>query len=88
MKENKNGTLPLSKNGSLKVELVPIPSSDNPWRTKADYENDKKRDTIRFWTTIASLIISIISVTTTALVAITSIKNAGCNLKEAKKTSI
>ena len=54
-----------------------MPSGDNPWRTKADYENDKKRDTIRFWITISSLIISIISVVTTALVAITSIKNAG-----------
>lgn len=76
MEENKSSTLPLSKNGSLKVELVPMPSGDNPWRTKADYENDKKRDTIRFWITITSLIISIISVVATALVAITTIKGA------------
>ncbi len=24
--------LPLTKNGSLKVELVPMPGNDNPWR--------------------------------------------------------
>lgn len=77
MEENKNSTLPLTKNGSLKVELVPMPASDNPWRTKADYENDKRRDTIRFWITIASLIVSIISVVATALVAITTIKSVG-----------
>lgn len=70
-----NNTLPLSKNGSLKVELIPMPSGDNPWRTKGDYENDKKRDTVRFWITITSLVISIISVVATAIVAITTIKS-------------
>lgn len=75
MSDTKDGTLPLSKNGSLKVELTPMPSGDNPWRTKADYENDKKRDTIRFWITITSLLISIVSVVATALVAITTIKD-------------
>ena len=68
-------SLPLSKNGSLKVELIPMPSGDNPWRTRQDYENDKRRDTIRFWVTIISLLASIISVVATAAVAITTIKS-------------
>ncbi len=72
-----NNTLPLSKNGSLKVELTPMPSGDNPWRTRGDYENEKKRDTVRFWITITSLLISIISVGATAFVAISTIKNVG-----------
>ena len=54
-----------------------MPASDNPWRTKGDYENDKKRDTVRFWMTIISLVISIISVVATAFVAITTIKSVG-----------
>jgi len=72
---NEDKNLPLTENGSLKVELVPMPSGDNPWRTRADYENDKKRDTVRFWLTIASLFISIISVVATTVVAIHTIKN-------------
>jgi hypothetical protein len=75
--ESSSKELPLTKNGSLKVELVPMPSGDNPWRTRADYENDKKRDAIRFWITIASLIVSIVSVVATTVVAITTIKGIG-----------
>ena len=71
MKEEK---LPLTKNGALKVELIPMPASDNPWRTKADYLAEQKRDTIRYRITIASLIISIISVVVTALIAINTIQ--------------
>ena len=73
--DTEHSVLPLSKNGSLKVELIPMPSGDNPWRTKGDYENDKKRDTVRFWITITSLIVSIISVVATAVVAIITIKS-------------
>ena len=73
--DTEHSALPLSKNGSLKVELIPMPSGDNPWRTKGDYENDKKRDTVRFWITITSLIVSIISVVATAVVAIITIKS-------------
>jgi len=67
--------LPLSKNGSLKVELIPMPSGDNPWRTRGDYINEQKRDTVRFWVTIGSLVISIISVVATAVIAIVTIKS-------------
>lgn len=69
--------LPLTENGSLKVELVQMPSGDNPWRTKGDYKHEQKRDTIRFWVTIISMIISIISVVATAAIAIVTIRNAG-----------
>lgn len=47
--------LPMTQNGGLKVELVPMPSGDNPWRTRADYENEQRRDSVRFWITILSL---------------------------------
>jgi len=74
-KKTQHSGLPLSKNGSLKVELIPMPSGDNPWRTRGDYINEQKRDTIRFWVTIASLVISIISVVATAVIAIVTIKS-------------
>lgn len=69
--------LPLTQNGSLRVELVPVPSGDNPWRTRGDYDKEQRRETIRFWITIVSLIVSIMSVVATAAVAIVTIKNAG-----------
>jgi len=62
--------LPTTQNGSLKVELVPMPSGDNPWRTLGDYRKEQRRDTVHFWITIASLIISTISVVATATIAI------------------
>lgn len=68
--------LPMTQNGGLKVELVPMPSGDDPWRTRADYEKEQRRDTVRFWITILSLVISIISVVVTAAVAIVTIRNA------------
>lgn len=68
--------LPVTQNGGLKVELVPMPSGDDPWRTRADYEKEQRRDTVRFWITILSLVISIISVVVTAAVAIVTIRNA------------
>ena len=40
--------LPTTRNGSLKVELVPMPSVDDPWRTKADYLKEQRRDRTRF----------------------------------------
>jgi hypothetical protein len=69
--------LPMTQNGGLRVELIPMPSGDNPWRTRGDYEKEQRRDTVRFWITIASLIISIISVVATAAVAIVTIRSAG-----------
>jgi hypothetical protein len=68
--------LPLTQNGKLGVELIPMPSGDNPWRTQGDYRREQRRDSIRFWLTIATLIVSIISVAATATVAIVSVRNA------------
>lgn len=67
--------LPLTANGGLKVELVPMPGGDNPWRTRADYLVEQSRDTRRFYITMATMIISIISVALTAWIAIETIKN-------------
>jgi len=67
--------LPTTRNGSLKVELVPMPSVDDPWRTKADYLKEQRRDTTRFLITIASLILSIIGVAATAVVAVAAVKS-------------
>ena len=69
--------LPTTQNGGLRVELVPMPSGDNPWRTRGDYEKEQKRDTIRFWITIASLVVSILSIVATAVIAIVTIRSAG-----------
>ena len=68
--------LPLTDNKGLRVELIPMPSGDNPWRTQSDYQKEQNRDTIRFWVTIATLIVSIISVAATAVIAIVTIRNA------------
>lgn len=68
--------LPLTQNGGIKVELIPMPSGENPWRTRADYESELRRDTFRFWVTIGTLIVSIISVAITAIIAITKIEGA------------
>ena len=66
--------LPVTDNGGLRVELVPMPAGDNPWRTQGDYMQEQRRETIRFWMTIASLGISIISVAATTAVAIWTIR--------------
>lgn len=66
---------PKTNNEALKVELVPMPSGDNPWRTREDYEEEQRQNNIKFWVTIISLIISIISVVATSAVAIMTIKN-------------
>jgi hypothetical protein len=71
--------LPLIDSGPkarLRVELIPMPSGDNPWRTGDDYQREQKRDTIRFWLTIASLIVAIISVAATTVTAICAIRHA------------
>ena len=67
--------LPIDNDEALRVKLVPMPGGDNPWRTRADYVCEQRRDTIRFWVTIASLIISIIGVIATAAVAILTIRS-------------
>jgi len=66
---------PMTKNEALKVELVPMPSGDNPWRTRGDYEKEQRQNSTRFIITIVSLIISIISVVATSAVAIVTIRN-------------
>ncbi len=66
--------LPLTNDGALKVKLVPMPAGDDPWRTRADYLSEQRRDTRRFRITIATLIISIFSVASTAVVAIATIR--------------
>ena len=68
--------LPMTQNECLKVELVPMPSGDNPWRTQGDYRREQKRDTTRFWIAIAASVVSIIGVLATASVAIVTIRNA------------
>ncbi len=66
--------LPVNADKALRVKLVPMPGGDNPWRTREDYVGEQRRDTIRFWVTIASLIISVISVVATTAVAIVTIR--------------
>ena len=68
--------LPLTPNGSLKVELIPMPAGDDPWRTQGDYRREQRRDTIRFWLVVASLIVAIISTTSTAVIAVVTIRGA------------
>jgi hypothetical protein len=51
-----------------------MPSGDNPWRTKEDYVREQRRDTLRFWITITSLVISVFSVGATAVIAIDTIR--------------
>jgi hypothetical protein len=77
IKRVKVENFPITQNGGLKVELVPMPSGDNPWRTQGDYRKEQRRDTIRFWIMIASLVVAIISVAATAMIAIATIRNIG-----------
>jgi hypothetical protein len=65
--------LPLTQNGSLKVELVPMPGGENPYGNQGDYRMEQRREAVRFYVVIASLVISIISVISTAAVAIATI---------------
>jgi hypothetical protein len=62
-KNMKKEHLPKTKNGALKVELVPMPSGDNPWRTRADYVADRRQDKIRFYILLSSFVVSIIAAT-------------------------
>jgi hypothetical protein len=62
----------------LRIHLDPMPSGDNPWRTRGDYEKELGRDTKRFWMTIIALVVAIIGTTATAVTAIlTILKVAG-----------
>ena len=65
--------LKLADDGRLRVELVPMPAGENPRRTRQEYIDEQRRDTCRFWLTIASLIVSIISTAATSVVAIWTI---------------
>ncbi|MEI7535422.1 MAG: hypothetical protein WCK57_13725 [Verrucomicrobiae bacterium] len=62
-----------NKEEPIKVFLV-NPPSENPWRTRQDYLDNQRRERIQFRVTIASLVISILSVFATAIVAIESLK--------------
>jgi hypothetical protein len=64
----------ITDDGRLRVELVPMVTGDNPWRTRAEYIQEQRRDMIRFWITILTLLISILSVVSTSIVAIYTIK--------------
>ncbi len=76
MENNLNNII--SEDGKrLRVELVPMVTGDNPWRTRGDYIREQNRDTKRFIITIIALIISILSVVCTAITAIYTIKQAG-----------
>ena len=55
--------LPVDDEKRLRVHLVPMPSGDNPWRTRADYKNEQKRDTVRFYIIIVSFVVSVIAAT-------------------------
>ena len=59
IKEIKIGNLPRTGNDALKVELVPMPSGDNPWRTRKEYLDDRHQDTVRFYILLLSFVVSI-----------------------------
>jgi hypothetical protein len=58
---------------NLRVYLI-NPPIENPWRTQGDYMLEQKRETKRFWITISTLIIAIISTSLTAFIAISKIQ--------------
>ena len=66
----------LDEDKRLRVHLVPMPSGDNPWRTQGDYRKEQKRDTLRFYITIASVLIATVSVCATMLIAISTITSS------------
>ncbi|MDH3661716.1 MAG: hypothetical protein OEU92_17085 [Alphaproteobacteria bacterium] len=66
----------IDKEGRLRIHLVPMPSGDNPWRTKGDDLADQRREHWRFRLTIASLVVSMIATVATALIAIDAIRAA------------
>ena len=68
--------LPTTDDGRLRVELVPMPGGDNPWRTRGDYEAEQRRDSVRFWFTIGSLIVAIVGVSGTSAIAIHTVTQA------------
>ncbi len=63
--------LPLTDNGSLKVELIAMSSGNDPWRTLGDYKSDQRRATIQFWFAICSAASAIV----TSIVAVFAIVN-------------
>lgn len=66
--------LPLTEDRRLRVELVPLPSGNDPWRTREDYLREQRRDSVRFLITIATLVLSMIGVAATATVAIVEVR--------------
>lgn len=74
--------LPISRTGGLQVELVPMPASDSPWRTRAEWqeERDANLEALRAIAkssrqqTIA-LLVAIAAMIATCIVATTSILN-------------
>ncbi len=53
------------------------PPIEDPWRIKEDYQLEQKRETTKFCITIASLVISVISVCATSFVALYTINRIG-----------
>jgi len=62
-----------NKNEPVKVSLV-NPPIENPWRTRQDYLDDRRREKIQFRITIAAIVLSFLSVVATAIIAIESLK--------------
>ena len=54
----------------LRVHLVPMASGDNPWRTRGEYEDDQCQNRWQFRMTIITLIVSIVSTSATAIIAV------------------
>ena len=66
----------ITSDGRVRVELVPMPSGDNPWRTRQEYIDEQKRDSQRFYITIGTMIVTLLGVIATAWTAIVAIKGA------------
>ncbi len=61
------------KKRNLRVYLINPPIQD-PWRTRGDYILEQKRETTRFFMTIITLIIAVISICLTTYTAISTIQ--------------
>lgn len=70
----------------LKVYLI-NPGIEDPWRTRADYIKEQKQETIKFWITIITLFISIITMLTTSYYSVKSIQLAEQSLKQSQTSN-
>jgi len=53
--------LPLTKDGALKVTLVPMPSGDNAWRTRGDYQREQRRAEVLYWIAVGSFVLTLLA---------------------------